>query len=124
MTRYIHELEDWPSFHWDTERLAVKLASVRHEQGRLLGRMENLGFPLRQEALLGTLSQDVLKSSEIEGEMLDPETVRSSIARKLGIDIGGLKPVDRNVEGVVEMMLDATHNYAGPLTEERLFGWH
>jgi len=124
MTRYIHELDDWPRFHWDTERLAVKLASVRHEQGRLLGRMENLGFPLRQEALLGTLTQDVLKSSEIEGEMLDPETVRSSIARKLGIDIGGLKPVDRNVEGVVEMMLDATRNYAGPLTEERLFGWH
>jgi Fic family protein len=124
MAQYIHELDDWPGFRWNAERLAGKLALVRHEQGRLLGRMENLGFPLRQEAVLGTLTQDVLKSSEIEGEMLDPETVRSSIARKLGIDIGGLKPVDRDVEGVVEMMLDATRNYAEPLTEERLFAWH
>ena len=124
MAQYIHELVDWPKFHWDTELLAGKLAQIRHEQGRLLGRMENLGFPLRQEAVLGTLTQDVLKSSEIEGEKLDPETVRSSIARKLGIDIGGLKPVDRDVEGVVEMMLDATRNYGEPLTEERLFAWH
>jgi len=124
MAQYIHELDDWPGFRWNAERLAGKLALVRHEQGRLLGRMENLGFPLRQEAVLGTLTQDVLKSSEIEGEMLDPETVRSSIARKLGIDIGGLKPVDRDVEGVVEMMLDATRNYAEPLTEEHLFAWH
>jgi len=124
MAQYIHELDDWPGFRWNAERLAGKLALVRHEQGRLLGRMENLGFPLRQEAVLGALTQDVLKSSEIEGEMLDPETVRSSIARKLGIDIGGLKPVDRDVEGVVEMMLDATRNYAEPLTEERLFAWH
>src|ERR1035438_8158371 len=114
MVQYIHELTDWPKFHWDTERLAGKLAQVRHEQGRLMGRMENLGFPLRQEAVLGTLTQDVLKSSEIEGEKLDPETVRSSIARKLGVDVGGLRPVDRDVEGVVEMMMDATRNYSEP----------
>jgi Fic family protein len=124
MVQYIHELPEWPRFRWDRERLAGKLAAVRHEQGRLLGRMEGLGFPLRQEAVLGTLTQDVLKTSEIEGETLDAETVRSSIARKLGIDIGGLKAVDRGVEGVVETMLDATRNYGQPLTEERLFTWH
>ncbi len=100
------------------------LAAVRHEQGRLMGRMESLGFGMRQEAVLQTLSTDVLKSSEIEGEKLDAEQVRSSIARRLGMDVGGLKAVDRNVEGVVEMMLDATRNYARPLTTERLFAWH
>src|SRR5271156_5345791 len=107
MTEYIHNQEDWPRFHWNRDSLAERLAAVRHEQGRLLGRMEGLGFKLRQEALLQTLTADVLKSSEIEGEHLDPEQVRPSIARRLGIDIGGLKPVDRDVEGVVEMMLDA-----------------
>jgi len=103
-----------------TERLSI----VRHEQGRLLGRMEALGFKLRQEAVLKTLTEDVLRSSEIEGEQLDAEQVRSSIARRLGMDVGGLKPVDRNVEGVVEMMLDATRHYEQPLTAERLFAWH
>src|ERR1035441_10112882 len=121
---YIHELKDWPRFHWSAEKLAGPLASVRHRQGRLLGHMEALGFNLRQEAVLQTLTADVLKSSEIEGEKLDAEQVRSSIARRLGMDIGALKPADRHVEGVVEMMLDATRHYDQPLTDERLFAWH
>lgn len=121
---YFHELPDWPRFHWDRERLAELLANVRHRQGRLIGRMEALGFKLRQEAVLETLTGDVLKSSEIEGEKLDAEQVRSSIARRLGIDIGALKPADRHVEGVVEMTLDATRRYDQALTSERLFSWH
>ncbi|MGH7812584.1 MAG: Fic family protein [Candidatus Binataceae bacterium] len=121
---YIHELKDWPRFHWSTEKVAGPLASARHRQGRLIGHMEALGFDLQQEAVLQTLTTDVLKSSEIEGEKLDAEQVRSSIARRLGMDIGGLKPADRNVEGVVEMMLDATRHYSQPLTDERLFAWH
>ena len=121
---YIHELPGWPKFHWDRERLAETLAAVRHRQGRLTGQMEGLGFDLRQEAVLETLTADVLKTSEIEGEKLEAEQVRSSIARRLGMDIGALRPADRNVEGVVEMMLDATRNYNQPLTTERLFAWH
>ena len=121
---YSHELDDWPNFRWDRERVAAVLADVRHEQGRLSGRMEGLGFNLRQEAVLQTLTADVIKSSEIEGENLDAAQVRSSIARRLGMDIGALKAADRQVEGVVEMMLDATRHYDQPLTEERLFGWH
>src|SRR6202142_1726383 len=121
---YVHELQDWPRFYLNRERLAEPLASVRHRQGRLIGHMEALGFDLQQEAVLETLTADVLKSSEIEGEHLDPEQVRSSIARRLGIDIGALKPADRNVEGVVEMMLDATGRYDQPLSAERLFSWH
>ncbi len=121
---YIHELKDWPRFEWNREKLAEALASVRHRQGRLTGHMEALGFSLRQEAVLQTLTADVLKSSEIEGERLDAEQVRSSIARRLGMDIGALKPADRNVEGVVEMMLDATRHFDRPLTAERLFAWH
>lgn len=124
MPRYIHELPDWPQFRWDHKVLAEPLAAVRHRQGRFIGRMEGLGFDLRGEALLQTLTEDVLKSSEIEGEILDREQVRSSIARRLGMDIGALTPVDRNVEGVVEMMLDATQNFAQALDGERLFGWH
>jgi Fic family protein len=124
MTDYIHTQEDWPRFRWNRESLAERLAAVRHEQGRLLGRMETLGFKLRQEAVLRTLTEDVLKSSEIEGEKLDAEQVCSSIARRLGMDIGGLKAADRNVEAVVEMMLDATRQYEQPLTTERLFAWH
>jgi len=124
MDDFIHTQEDWPRFRWNHESLAERLAGVRHEQGRLLGRMETLGFKLRQEAVLRTLTEDVLKSSEIEGEKLDAEQVRSSIARRLGMDIGGLKAADRDVEGVVEMMLDATRNYEQPLTAERLFAWH
>jgi Fic family protein len=121
---YIHELPDWPTFRWDNGRLAAPLAAARHLQGRLVGQMEALGFKVREEAVLRTLTEDVLKSSEIEGEKLDAQQVRSSVARRLGIDIGGLTPADRHVEGVVEMMLDATQRYAQPLTEERLFGWH
>jgi len=121
---YIHELPEWPKLYWNKEQLAELLAAVRHRQGLLLGHMGALGFNLRQEALLLTLTADVIKSSEIEGEKLDAEQVRSSIARRLGIDIGALKPADRDVEGVVEMMLDATRHYDQPLTVERLFAWH
>jgi Fic family protein len=121
---YIHELSNWPRFEWDRERLTARLADIRHRQGRLSGHMEALGFNLQQDAVLETLSADVLKSSEIEGEKLNAEQVRSSIARRLGIDIGALKPADRNVEGIVEMMLDATRRYDQPLTAERLFAWH
>jgi Fic family protein len=121
---YIHELPDWPKFRWDQKILADPLAASRHRQGRLIGRMEALGFALRSEAVLQTLTQDVLKSSEIEGEILDKDQVRSSIARRLGMDIGGLTPADRHVEGIVEMMLDATQKYDQPLTAKRLFGWH
>jgi len=121
---YIHELPEWSNLRWSDEQLALPLAAVRHRQGRLIGHMEGLGFSLRAEAVLHTLTEDVLKSSDIEGEVLDREQVRSSIARRLGMDIGGLVDADRDVEGVVEMMLDATQNYAQPLTAERLFGWH
>jgi Fic family protein len=121
---YIWEQLGWPQFTWNRERIAEPLAAVRHKQGILIGHMGALGFNLRQEAVLQTLTSDVLKSSEIEGERLDAEQVRSSIARRLGIDIGALKPADRNVEGVVEMMLDATRPFNEPLSAERLFGWH
>lgn len=121
---YIHELDGWPDFTWSDPAVGNRLAAVRHRQGRLIGRMEALGFDLRAEAVLRTLTEDVVKSSEIEGETLDRDQVRSSIARRLGMDIGGLSPADRDVEGVVEMMLDATQNFSAPLTEERLFGWH
>ena len=121
---YIYERKEWPHFTWDAKHLAGLLAAIRHKQGRLIGHMEALGFNLRQEAVLQTLTADVLKTSEIEGERLDAEQVRSSIARRLGMDVGALKPADRNVEGVVEMMLDATGQYRQPLRAERLFGWH
>lgn len=121
---YIHQLKDWPNFHWDEHAIAQKLVSVRHQQGRLTGRMESLGFSLREEAVLRTLTEDIVKSSEIENEILDRNQVRSSIARRLGMDIGALLPADRNVDGVVEMMLDATQQYRSPLTADRLFGWH
>lgn len=121
---YIYQLQDWPRFTWNREQLAELLAAVRHWQGRLIGHMEALGFNLRQEAILQTLTADVLKSSEIEGERLDAEQVQSSIAHRLGMDIGALKPADRHVEGIVEMMLDATRHYEQPLTADRLFSWH
>ena len=124
MTTYIHNRQDWPSFRWSRDRLAEQLAAVRHRQGRLIGRMESLGFAFRAEAVLQTITDDVLKSSEIEGEILDKAQVRSSIARRLGMDIGGLTPADRDVEGVVEMMLDATQKFDVPLTTDRLFDWH
>lgn len=124
MAVYIHQLKDWPDFRWSEEQLFELLADLRHKQGKLLGAMQRLGFGLQTEASLQTLTLDVLKSSEIEGELLDPGQVRSSIARRLGMDIAGLVPSDRHVEGVVEMMLDATQQYREPLTEERLFAWH
>ncbi len=122
---YIHERKGWPEFTWDQAMLAAPLAEVRHLQGRLLGRMEALGFLLREEATLETLTQDVIKTSEIEGEKLDLRQVRSSIARRLGLDIGGRDiPAPRNVEGIVEVMLDATRNHEKPLTKTRLYNWH
>ncbi len=124
MASYYHETPDWPNFNWDLDNIAGLLAAVRHRQGRLSGRMEAMGFSLRREAVLQTLTLDVLKSSEIEGEILDQAQVRSSIARQLGIDIGALAPADRAVDGVVEMMLDATQRNDLLLTAERLCGWH
>jgi len=121
---YIWELEKWPELTWDSGRLAPLLGQVSRDQGRLLGRMQDLGFELRREAQLSTLTEDVVRSSEIEGEKLDSDQVRSSIARRLGMDVGGWVAADRNVEGVVEMMVDATTNFAQPLTADRLFGWH
>src|SRR5688500_12885963 len=124
MPKYRQELPDWPKYRWEQKDLAEQLAAVRHRQGRLVGRMEGLGFPLRSAAVLQALSQDVLRSSEVEGRILEKDQVRSSLARRLGMDIGALTPADRDVEGVVEMMLDATQHYEKPLTKERLFGWH
>ncbi len=121
---YIHQLKKWPDFQWDIKEVAPLLATVRHHQGRLLGRMEGMGFKLKEEATLRTLTIDIVKSSEIEGEILNPDQVRSSIARRLGMDVAGLVPADRNVEGVVEMMLDATQRYRSALSANRLFGWH
>lgn len=124
MVTYIHQLPNWPEFTWKQDTLATLLGRVRHRQGRLIGQMQGLGFRLREEAILHTLTEDVLKSSEIEGDVLDKDQVRSSIARRLGIDIGALPAADRHVEGVVEMMLNATQKYKEPLTADRLFGWH
>src|SRR5258706_461940 len=121
---YIHERKEWPKFTWDRDKISKALIAMRLEQGRLFGRMEELGFRLQQEAVLKTLTEDVIRSSEIEGEHLDTDQVRSSIARRLGMDIGGLKSADRNVEGIVEMMLDATRNYQQPLSSKRFFDWH
>jgi len=124
MSVYIHQLSKWPDFKWDQDELLPVLTQVRYRQGKLLGKMESLGFKLQEEAGLNAMTMNILKSSEIEGELLDADQVRSSLARRLGIDIAGLVPADRSVEGVVEMMLDATQHYDRPLTFERLFGWH
>jgi Fic family protein len=124
MSRYIHLFKDWPSFKWEDGKIILPLSTVRHKQGRLLGKLEGIGFRLREEATLETLTQDVIKSSEIEGEKLPADQVRSSIARRLGIEIAGEVTANRNVEGVVEMMLDSTQRYNELLTDERLFGWH
>src|SRR5665213_2260696 len=104
MRSYIHQLNNWPKFVWNHQQIAALIGSVRHTQGRLLGSMDSLGFSLSSEAILETLTLDVLKSSEIEGEILDYAQVRSSIARRLGMDIAGLVSSDRNIDGVVEMM--------------------
>lgn len=122
--KYIYELKKWPEFRWDEAHLSEEVASIRHRQGRLIGRMEGLGFKLREEAALQSLTQEILKTSEIEGEKLDREQVRSSLARRLGMDVAGLKHADRNVDGIVEMMLDATQKFDKSLTADRLFGWH
>lgn len=121
---YIYQQKDWPHFRWDEPKLSIKIATIRHQQGRLVGKMEALGFRFRQEAILKTLTSDVVKSSEIEGEKLDQDQVRSSVASRLGMDVSGLAATDRHVDGVVEMMLDATQNYQESLTQERLFSWH
>lgn len=124
IARYIHELKGWPALVWDSGRLSDLLAALRYRQGKLTGRMEALGFSLRNEATLQTLTLNVLKSSEIEGDLLNPDQVRSSVARRLGMDIGGLVPSDRHVDGIVEMMVDATQNYNRDLSAKRLFDWH
>lgn len=124
MKTYIHQKDNWPEFTWNSNRFLSLLSEARNLQGRLIGKMETLGFDLRNEALLDTLTLDVLKSSEIEGEFLNPDQVRSSIARRLGMELAGAVESDRNVDGVVEMLLDATQNCFTPLSAERLFDWH
>ena len=121
---YIYDRPGWPDFVWDSEALAGALAAARHRQGRHLGRMESLGFELRAEASLTALTDEVVKSSAIEGELLSPEEVRSSIACQLGLDAAGLPEPSRQVDGVVRMMLDATRHFDEPLTAQRLFDWH
>jgi Fic family protein len=121
---YLYEKAGWPSFIWDHEKVSQVLHSLTFEQGRLIGKMGTLGFHLQEEAILTALTDEAIKTSEIEGESLDREEVRSSVARHLGIDIGGLLPKDRHVDGIVEILLDATQNYAKPITEKRLLHWH
>jgi len=121
---YIHEIKNWTDFRWDNNKILPILASVRHLQGKLLGQMETLGFELSEKATWETLILDVVDTSKIEGEFLNPELVRSSIARKLGIENVEYSSVPRNIDGIVDVLLDATQNYAQPLTEERLLGWH
>jgi Fic family protein len=124
MSTYIHENKDWPNFKWQSEEIINLLSKARNLQGRLLGKMESMGFDFRDEALLETLTQDVIKSSEIEGDILNPEQVRSSIAQRLGIDYSGTIQSDRDVDGMVELMIDATKNCFHPMNKERLFDWH
>ena len=121
---YIYQNANWPNFIWDNKSLLIPISKVRNLQGKLIGKMEAIGFSLREEAMLETLTLDVLKSNEIEGDILNPNQVRSSIARRLGMNISGLIPSDRYVDGVVEMMLDATQKYKQSLTKERLYNWH
>lgn len=121
---YIHTNPEWPRLSWDIESLAGQLSAVRHRQGLLVGRVAALGLESRQESQLAALTADVVKSSAIEGEQLPPDEVRSSIARRLGIAVGGLSAASRTVDGVVQMMLDATQRYEQPLTAPRLFEWH
>jgi len=122
--KYIHEKEGWPRFTWQVDRLVTPLSEVRYQQGLLLGKMHALGYPLQEEATLLALTEETIKSSAIEGAILNPESVRSSLARRMGLSVAGSPPADRNIDGIVEMMLDATQKYADPLTNERLFGWH
>lgn len=122
--RYIHELAQWPDFTWDEAQVNDLLAQTRYLQGKVMGRMESLGFKLQADASLVTLTHEIVKSSEIEGELLPQEQVRSSLARKLGLEVAGLVASNRNIDGIVELMLDATQNFKQPLTTERLFHWH
>ncbi|WP_156309036.1 Fic family protein [Sphingobacterium endophyticum] len=124
MAIYIHERHNWTDFQWEGEKILNLLSDVRHLQGKLIGKVELLGFELKDEANLETLIQDVVQSSEIEGEILNPEQVRSSIATRLGLENSGLVNSDRHIDGVVEMMLDATQNTDKTISKERLFGWH
>ena len=124
MAKYIHEYKKWTDFTWRETAINAIFGEVRNLQGKIIGQMNTLGIATKAEANLTTLTLDVVKSSEIEGEKLDYEQVRSSIARRLGINIAGLVSANRSVEGVVEMMLDATQNYNKPLTHKRLVGWH
>ena len=121
---YVWQSEDWPHWRYDLSALTASLTEVSRAQGVLLGRLADVGLVLRDQASLAALTEDVVKTSEIEGELLNVESVRSSIARRLGVDIGALAPVDRHVDGVVEMVLDATTRSKEPLTAERLWGWH
>ena len=123
MPFYIHQRKDWPAFTWNEAKLSPALGKIRYLQGKIAGRMETIGFSSKSESFLATLTTDILKSNEIEGEVLNPDQVRSSLARRLGMDIAGLIPSDRNVDGVVEMTLDATQHCNEPLTKERLIGW-
>ena len=124
MAEFIYQLEHWPNFSWQIDELINLLSEVRNLQGRLTGRMESLGFELRTEAALETMTLEIIKSNEIEGEVVNPGQLRSSIARKLGIEIAGSVESDRNVDGLADKMLDTTHNCFAPLTSERLFDWH
>ena len=121
---YIHQRADWPSFRWNGEAISNRLAAVRHHQGRLLGRIEALGVDLRAETTLRTLTRDALKTSEIEGELLDQDQVRCSLAQRLGLDTGGVRPVDGRADAIATVLLDATQRFDQALTAERLFGWH
>ncbi|MCB9032877.1 MAG: Fic family protein [Chitinophagales bacterium] len=124
MAKYIYQYKDWYHFKWNDNDVQVILGKVRLLQGKILGQMQGLGFSIQEETMLSALTLDVLKSSEIEGEILNYKQVRSSIARRLGINYAGMIHADRHIEGVVEMMLDATQNYNQPLLEERIFAWH
>lgn len=121
---YLYQQKNWPTFTWNTNIISLKLGEVRHQQGLILGKMQTFGFRVQEETMLKALTMDVVKSNEIEGELLNPEQVRSSIAKRLGIEIAGILPTERHIDGIVEMMLDATQNYHNPLTKERLFDWH
>lgn len=124
MAKYIYQYPNWPEFSWKDKDVQPLLGQVRHSQGKLMGMMSTLGFKIQSDTLLSVLTMDVVKSSEIEGEMLNIDQVRSSVARKLGIDYAGIIPSSRHIDGVVDMLLDATQHYDQPLDEERLFGWH
>ena len=121
---YIHQKENWPNFEWNSNSFIELISEVRNLQGKIVGKMEALGFNLRNEAVLETLTLDVIKSTEIEGEILDIAQVRSSLARRLGIEIENSVYSERNIDGVVDMLIDATHNYTKDLTKDRLFSWY